>query len=109
VALLTAECTQSGGYEGAAQVAEVKLVQAGDGACEGTHGRGGPHLPHPSRVGHGQEPLQALRVGLHARANLGLRQSRKVPHQPGHDRPVGQPSLVGTGRHGDLLDDRLIT
>jgi hypothetical protein len=102
VALLTAECTQSGGYEGAAQVAEVKLFQDGDGAREGTHRRGGPHLPHPARVGPGQEPLQALRVGRDARANAGLRQGREVPRQPGHDRPVGQPSLVGTGRHRDL-------
>lgn len=57
MALLTAECTQGGGYEGAAQVAEVKLVQDGDGACEGTHGRSCPHLPHPARVGPSQQPL----------------------------------------------------
>ena len=84
---------QGGGYEGAAQVAEVKLFQDGDGACEGAHSRGCPHLPHPARVGPGQEPLQALRVGRDARANPRLRQGREVPRQPGHDRPVGEQQV----------------
>jgi hypothetical protein len=57
VCRLHAKCTQGGGYDRAAQIAEVNVVQDSDGTRERTHGRGCPHLPSHALVRPGQQPL----------------------------------------------------